>query len=126
MIGLINGHFAQVSHALSPGTPGHDAFSFLLRLLSSSLDSSYDGRSIEQLLIYHVLAGTLFDKYLRGFRELVTVSVDGGRELAPTKDMVMSVFRSSMSSRQYPTLMPIVFANEAATASALFDDIETM
>ena len=103
MIGMINDHFAQVSRALSLRTPGHDAFSLLLRLLSSSLDSSYDGQSIEQLLMYHVPAGTPFDKYLRGFWELVTVTVDGGRELAPTQDMVMSVFRSSMS-RQYPLI----------------------
>ncbi|CAM9978238.1 unnamed protein product, partial [Sphacelaria rigidula] len=101
---MCDAHFDQVSRALNKGSSGNEAFTLLLRLLSSSLDTSYEGESIERLLSFTVPVQTPFDQYLKDFRILVSVTVDGGREQAPTQEMVLSLIRSSMG-RQYPRLM---------------------
>lgn len=77
--------------------------------------------------MYRVPKGTPFDKYLRRFREqvTVTVTVDGRRELPLTQYVIMRVFKSSVS-RQFPALVRIVFTNEAAATSVTFADLETM
>ena len=122
---MCDAHFEQVSRALNNGSTGNEAFTLLLRLLSSSLDTSYEGESIERLLTFKVPVNTPFDQYLKDFRTLISVTVDGGRELAPTPEMVMSLFRSNMG-RQYPSLMPSVFTGDAATAAVPFANLDEM
>lgn len=58
--------------------------------------SNNEGELTGRLLTCKVSANTLFDRYLKGFRNLSLVTVDGGGELALAQEMVRSRFRSSI------------------------------
>ena len=111
---MLDNHFEQAARALTQGDSGYTAFTLLLRLISSSLDTTHEGESIERLISFKVPVNTPFDHYLKEFRTLISVTVNGGSELAPSQEMVMSLFRSNMG-RQYPSLMPSAFVGTAAT-----------
>lgn len=73
--------------------------------------------------MFKVPVNTPFDQYLKKLRFFILATVDSGRELTPTtQEMVTSLFPSSMGC-PYPT-SDRVFADDTATSSVLFPDVD--
>ena len=81
------------------GTSGSEAFTLLLRLLTSHFDR------VDKLHNFGVCTGTPFRDFSRDFRVLVAAVTGSERVLAPGVDVVLEVVRMSVNE-QFPTLMP--------------------
>lgn len=94
----IDDHISQAVSSISGGSTGPEGFTLMSHLLSSDLDSACGGQALKKFLSCKVAVGTSFDLYLKGFSLLVSIVCDQGRELAPTMDMVQTVFCHSVCS----------------------------
>ncbi|CAB1100852.1 unnamed protein product [Ectocarpus sp. CCAP 1310/34] len=115
----------QVKRRLDDGATGPEAFTLLLRLLSEQFDVGDRQESFLRLQEFGVSNGTLFADYLRAFRLLVSSVTGSERVLAPSVSMVLEIVRNSVS-KQFPSLAPMLYPGDLATAVTPFDSIDAM
>ena len=121
----ISDYFQQVKRRLDDGATGPEAFTLLLRLLSEQFDVGDRQESFLRLQQFGVSNGTLFADYLRAFRLLVSSVTGSERVLAPSVSMVLEIVRNSVS-KQFPSLAPMLYPGDLATAVTPFDSIDAM
>ena len=115
----------QVKRSLLKGASGPDAFKLLLCLISSHFDHGDQNAAMAKLHSFGVATKTPFADCSWVFRLLLASITDSGRVLVPGVEVVLEVVRNSVSE-QYPSLMPVLYPEDLATASKPFGSIDDM
>jgi len=118
-------YFQQVDRCLDAGSDGPSAFKLLLKLLSEHFDTSDTSDSYSRLQSFGCVDGTPFSQYLRSFKLLVSSISGSERTLAPSSGMIIEIVRTSVC-RQFPTLAPLLYPGEMATAVSPFSSVADM
>ena len=105
MTTLIDDFFGQVLRAMEGGASGPEAFTLLLRLLTTHFDRVDTGEGYTKSHNCGVCTSTPFCDFSREYHVLVSAVTGSERVLAPGVDVVLEVVRMSVNE-QFPTLMP--------------------
>ena len=114
MTTLIHDVFGQVSRALKERASDPEAFTLLLRQLTTHFDRVDPGEGYTKLHDFGVCTGTPFCYFSREFRVLVSAVTGRERTLASSVDVVLEVVRMAVNE-QLPTLMPTLYLGSMAT-----------
>ena len=125
MTTLIDEVFGQVSRALKDGASGPDAFTLLLRQLTTHFDRVDTGEGYTRLHNFGVCTGTPFCDFSREFRVLVSAVTGSERTLAPGVDVVLEVVRMAVSE-QFPTMMASLYPGSMATDPKPYASLDKM
>lgn len=122
---LIDEFFDQVRRELTINTAGPSAYRKLLSLLTAHFDDGDQGRAFEQLHTFGVPDNTEFGRFLRAFKQRVSIVQGTERVFKPSDAMVIEVARGVVS-RQYPSLMPTLYPGRLMTTPDPFRTVEEM
>ena len=89
--------FGHVSKALEAGASGPEAFTLLLRLLTTHFDRDDTGEGYTKLHNFGVFAGRLVCDFIREFRVLVSTVTGSEHVLSPGVDVVLEVVRMEVN-----------------------------
>ena len=103
-----------MSRTFKEGASGPEAFTLLLRLLTTHFDRVDTGEGYIKWHNFGVYTGPPFYDFSREFRVLVSAVTGSERVLAPGVDVVLEVVRMAVNG-QFPTLMPTFYPGSMAT-----------
>ena len=89
--------FGHVSKALEAGASGPEAFTLLLRLLTTHFDRDDTGEGYTKLHNFGLFAGRLVCDFIREFRALVSTVTGSEHVLSPGVDVVLEVVRMEVN-----------------------------
>ena len=114
MTTLIDELLGQASRAIKDVTSGPEAFTLLLRLLTTQFDRVGTGEGYTRLHNLGVSTGTPFCDVSRGFRVKLSPVSESERTLVPGVDVVLEVVRIAVNE-PFPTLMATLYPGSMAT-----------
>ena len=125
MATLIDVFFGQVPRAMAGGESGPEAFTLLLRLLTTHFDRVDTGEGYIKLHTFGVCNGTPFCDFSREFRVPVSTATGSECVLSPGTDVVLEVVRMAVNE-QFPTLMPTLYPGSKATDPWSYASLDAM